>query len=124
VGDHCRAAHTTEIVKNTALESHRAKEPDVRGLQTIAKARCMKQNIQGMLHCGEHVRETLKSLQLYAQCYDLGGCVTVKIASIQGSRRLTFCSATRAPAPIAPAQPLQQRPAPCYGSALAQLDGP
>jgi ribosomal protein L13 len=94
VGDHCRAAHTTEIVKNTALESHRAKEPDVRGLQTIAKARCMKQNIQGMLHCGEHVRETLKSLQLYAQCYDLGGCVTVKIASIQGSRRLTFCSAT------------------------------
>jgi hypothetical protein len=33
----------------------------------------MKQNIQGMLHCGEHVRETLKSLQLYAQCYDLGG---------------------------------------------------
>jgi hypothetical protein len=36
----------------------------------------------------------LEKLAALRYCYDLGGCVTVKIASIQGSKRLTFCSAT------------------------------
>jgi hypothetical protein len=36
----------------------------------------------------------LEKLAALRYCYDLGGCVTVKIASIQGSRRLAFCSAT------------------------------
>jgi hypothetical protein len=36
----------------------------------------------------------LEKLAALRYCYDLGGCVTVKIASIQGSKRSTFCSAT------------------------------
>jgi hypothetical protein len=39
----------------------------------------------------------LEKLAALRYCYDLGGCVTVKIASIQGSKRLTFCSATNVP---------------------------
>jgi hypothetical protein len=38
----------------------------------------------------------LEKLPALRYRYDLGGCVTVKIASIQGSRRLAFCSATEA----------------------------
>jgi hypothetical protein len=40
------------------------------------------------------VYENFEKLAALRYCYDLGGCVTVKIVSIQGSRRLTFCSAT------------------------------
>jgi hypothetical protein len=36
----------------------------------------------------------LEKLAALRYCYDLGGCVTVKIASIQGSKRLTFCPPT------------------------------
>jgi hypothetical protein len=36
----------------------------------------------------------LEKLPALRNCYDLGGCVTVKITSIQGSGRLAFCSAT------------------------------
>jgi hypothetical protein len=38
------------------------------------------------------VYTNLEKLAARRYCCDLGGCVTVKIASIQGSRRLTFCS--------------------------------
>jgi hypothetical protein len=91
VGDHCRAAHTTEVAKNTVPDSRRA-ECQLLGPQTQRLDAAGR--IYRACRTAVDMYTNLEKLAALRYCYDLGGCVTVRIASIQGSKRLTFCSAT------------------------------
>jgi hypothetical protein len=93
----------------TALERFAARQPHSAGTLRIDDGKAPADNTTFVVSTGlsfvslddcndrddrddrDH-RENLEKLSALRYYYDLGGCVTVKIASIQGSRRLTFCS--------------------------------